>query len=53
MVAQKRPGRPRKTWDEELVNDRKKLGMDSADPQNWSEWRGCLRGRLVKQVQPL
>ena len=23
-------------WDEVLVNDRKKLGMDSADPQNHS-----------------
>ena len=27
VVAQNRPGRPRKTWDEVLVNDRKKLGM--------------------------
>ena len=26
--------------------------MDSTDPQNRSEWRGCLRMRLVKQVQP-
>ena len=32
-----------------LENDRKKLGMDSADPQNRSEWRGCLRERLVKK----
>ena len=32
MVAQERPGRPRKTWDEVLVNNRKKIGMDSADP---------------------
>ena len=30
VVAQKRPGRPRKTWDEVFANDRKKLGMDSA-----------------------
>ena len=52
VVAQMRPGRPKKTWDEMLVDDRKKLGMDSADPQNRSEWRGCLRGRLVKQAQP-
>ena len=49
---QKRPGRPKKTWDEVLVDDRKKLGMDSADPQNRSEWRGLLRRRLVKQAQP-
>ena len=48
VVAQKRPGRPKKTWDEVLVDDRKKLGMDFADPMNRSEWRGRLRGRLVK-----
>ena len=52
VVAQKRPSRPKKTWDEVLMDDRKKLGMDSADPQNRSEWRGCLRERLVKQAQP-
>ena len=52
VVAQKRPGRPKKTWDEVLVDDRKKLGMDFADPMNHSEWRGRLRGRLVKQAQP-
>ena len=32
VVAQKRSGRPRKSWDEVLENDRKKLGMDSAEP---------------------
>ena len=48
----KRPGRPKKMWDEVLMDDRKKLGMDSADPQNRSEWRGRLRERLVKQAQP-
>ena len=52
VQVQKRPGRPKKTWDEVLVDDRKKLGMDSADPQNHSEWRGPLRGRLVKQARP-
>ena len=42
MVTQKRSGKPRKSWDEVIENDRKKLhvGMDSADPQNRSEWRG-------------
>ena len=50
VVAQKRSGRPRKSWDEVLENDRKKLGMDSADPQNPSEWRGRLRERLVKKT---
>ena len=50
VVAQKRNGRPKKTWDELLMNDRKQLGMDSADPQNCSEWRGRLRRRLVRQA---
>ena len=48
VVAQKRSGRPRKSWDEVIENDRK----DSADPQNRSEWRGRLRGRLVKKPNP-
>ena len=48
MVAQKRSGRPRESWDEVIKNDRKKLNMDSADPQNRSEWRGHLRGSLIK-----
>ena len=52
VVAQKRSSRPMKSWDEVLVNDRKKLGMDSADPQNRSEWRGCLQERLVKKPNP-
>ena len=53
VVAQKRSDRPRKLWDVVIKNDRKKLDMDSADPQNRSEWRGRLRGRLVKKAQPL
>ena len=52
VVAQKRSGRPRKSWDEVIKNDRKELDMDSADPQNRSEWRGRLRGRLVKKPNP-
>ena len=52
VVAQKRSGRPRKLWDEVLENDRKKLGMDSADSQNCSEWRGRLRERLVRKPNP-
>ena len=52
VVAQKRASRPRKSWDEVIKNDRKKLDMDSADPQNRSEWRGRLRGRLVKKPNP-
>ena len=49
VVAQKRSGRPRKSWNEVMKNDRKKLDMDSADLQNRSEWRGRLQGRLVKK----
>ena len=52
VVAQKRSGRQRKSWDEVIKNDGKKLDMDSADPQNRSEWRGRLRGRLVKKLNP-
>ena len=52
VVAQKRPGRPKKTCNEVLVDDRKKLGMDFADPMNRLEWRGRLRGILVKQPNP-
>ena len=52
VVAQKRSGRPRKSWDEVIKNDREKLDMDSADPENHSEWRGRLPGRLVKKPNP-
>ena len=52
VVAQRRSGRPKKSWDEVIKNDRKKLDMDSADPQDRSEWRGRLRGRLVKKSNP-
>ena len=52
VVAQKRSGRPRKSWDEVMKNDRRKLDMDSADPQNRSGWRGRLRERLVKKPNP-
>ena len=41
-VAQKRHGRPKKTLDEVLVDDRKKLGIYCADSQACSEWRGRL-----------
>ena len=36
------------SWDEVIERDRKKLDMDSANPQNCSEWRRRLRERLVK-----
>ena len=37
---------------DETVPHREKLGMDSADPENRSERRGRLRGRLVKKPNP-
>ena len=40
------------TWDEVFVDNRKKLGMDSADPQNRFEWNRRLRERVVKQAEP-
>ena len=43
VVAQKRSGKPRKSWDEVLLEDRKKLGMDTANPQNRSEWRSSKK----------
>ena len=52
VAAQKRSSRPRKSWDEVIKNDRKKLDMDSADPQNLSEWRRRLRRTLVKKPNP-
>ena len=52
VVAQKRSGRSRKSWDEVIKNDRKKLDMDSADPQYRSGWRERLRGGLVKKPNP-
>ena len=37
-------GKPRKSWDEVLLGDKKKLGIDTADPQNSSEWRVRQKG---------
>ena len=37
VVAQKRPGRSKKMWDEMLVDEIKKLGMGSSDHQNLFE----------------
>ena len=52
VVEQNRSGRPRKSWNEVIENDRKKLDMDSADPHHRSEWRGLPRERLVKKPNP-
>ena len=51
-ICTEETGQANETWDEVLVDDRKKLGMDSADPQNRFEWRGRLRERLLKQAEP-
>ena len=48
VVAQKRSGRPRKSWDEVIKNDRKKLHMDSTDPQNRSSGGDVLEVDLSK-----
>ena len=37
VVAQKRSDRPRKSWDEVLENDRKKLSMESKQISNDQE----------------
>ena len=52
VVAQKRSGRPRKSWDEVLENDRKKLGMDSADPQNRLSGEDAFEKDLSKKPNP-
>ena len=52
IVARKRHGKPKKIWDEVLVDDRKKLGIESADHQNRSEWRGRLREDLSDKPKP-
>ena len=51
VVAQKRSGRPRKSWDEVIKNDRKKQDMDCTDPQNRSEWRGCTCQKAQPSVE--
>ena len=40
---QKRPGRPKLTWNDGVMRDKQLLGMTTCDPQNRSSWRGRLR----------
>ena len=43
------------TWQrqyEVLANDRKKFGIDTADPQNRSEWRGHLSRKTCQTSPP-
>ena len=37
---------------DKLLDDIKKLGMNTADLLNCLEWKGCLRRKLVKLNQP-
>ena len=54
VVAQKRPGRSKKMWDEMLVDEIKKsLEWVLLTIRTFlSHWRGCLRDRPVRQDQP-
>ena len=52
VVAQKRSGRPGRSWDEVVKNDRGRLGMGSAGPRGRSGWRGRLLGKIVKKPNP-
>ena len=44
----KKPGRPKKTWNELILNDKRKLDMVCADPLDRFEWKGRLRDRTFK-----
>ena len=48
----KKPGRPKKTWNELILNDKRKLDMVCADPLDRSEWKGRLRDRTFKKLNP-
>ena len=44
----KKSGRPKKTRNELILNDKRKLDMVCADPLDRSEWKGRLRDRNFK-----
>ena len=46
----KKPGRPKKNWNELILNDKRKLDMVCADPLDRSEWKGRLRDRTFKKA---
>ena len=48
----KKPGRPKKTWNELILNDKRKLDMVCADPLDRSEWKSRLRDRTFKKPNP-
>ena len=45
----KKPCRPKMTWNEFILNDKRKLDMVCADPLDHSEWKGRLRDRTFKK----
>ena len=48
----KKPGRPKKTWNELILKKKRKLDMDCADPLDRSEWKRRLRDRNFKKPNP-
>ena len=44
----KNPGRPKKILNELILNDKRKLDMDCADPLDRSEWKGRLQDSTLK-----
>ena len=48
----KKLGRPKKIWNELTLNDKKKLDLVCADPLDRSEWKGRLRVRTFKKLNP-
>ena len=52
VVAQKRSGRSKKMWDEMLVDEIKKLGMDPSDHQNLFESLERMSQRKSSEARP-
>ena len=48
----KKPGRPKKTWNELISNDKRKVDMVCADPLNRFEWKSRLQDRTFKKPNP-
>ena len=49
----KKPGRPKKTWTELILNDKRQLNMVCVDPLDHSEWKGqpLVKGkRVIKRI---
>ena len=48
----KKPGRPKKTWNELILNDKRKLDMVCAELLDRSEWKSRLRDKTFKKPNP-